>query len=143
MVLSSILVFLSSSSTHSRSVTLLLLLCFWFSLLLLTYFSLHAQEKWHVGWLGSVFCLEEGCMCCSNGCANSGRRSRLMIPPCFRSLFLLSNSLLTQSTLGGLHAASQFQFSLWERGLLPAELHLDLRERKGHLLSLPCINTPS
>jgi len=57
-------------------------------------------------------------MCCSNGCADSGRKSRLMIPPCFWSLFLPSNSLLTQSTLEGLHAASQFQFSLWERGLL-------------------------
>jgi len=50
----------------NRPSRLLFLPWFWFSFLLLTHFSLHAQGKWHAGWLGSVFYLEEGCVCCSN-----------------------------------------------------------------------------
>ena len=53
---------------------LLFLLGFWFCLLLLTHFSLHAQGKQHAGQLGSVFCLEEGCVSCSHGCCRFWRK---------------------------------------------------------------------
>jgi hypothetical protein len=46
---------------------------------------------------------------------DSGGRSRIQLPPCFRSLLLPSSSLLTQH-LEDLHAASWFQsFLLGER----------------------------
>jgi hypothetical protein len=44
----------------SRPSRLLFLPCFWFSLFLLTHFSLNAQGRWHAGWLGSVFSMRNG-----------------------------------------------------------------------------------
>ena len=64
----SFLVFFLPSLVVQPTSRLLFLLGFWFCLLLLTHFSIHAQGKWHAGWLGSVFCLEKGCVCCSHGC---------------------------------------------------------------------------
>jgi len=67
-------------------------------------------------------------VCCSMAAASSGGRSRLQLLLCFRSLLLLSSSLLTQHP--GRSACSWLVSALWEKGLFPAELQLDIGERK-------------
>ena len=66
--------FLFPSLVVQSTSRLLFLLGFWFCLLLLTHFSLHAQGKQHSGWLGLIFCLEEGCVCCNHGCCHFWRK---------------------------------------------------------------------
>jgi len=78
----------------------------------------------------SVFYLEEGCVCCSHDCCRFWQEG---LGFSFHHVFgHLSSALalFSRSTLGDLHAAGRFQSSLWERGLFPAELQLDLGERK-------------
>ena len=82
----------------SRPFRLLFLPCFWFSLFLLTHFSLNAQGRWHAGWLGSVFSMRNGVCVAAMAAVGFGKRLRLLLllwlrPP----LFLLKSPFFSHA----------------------------------------------
>jgi len=98
--------------------------------------------------VGFGFLLEGGMCAAAMAAVGSGGRSRLQLPPCFRSLLFPSSSLLTQHPRRSACSWSVSVFSLgkgrgfvtcswlvlsWKRGRGPAAC---LRKRKGHPPSL-------
>ena len=73
----------------NRPSRLLFLPCFWFSLLLLTHFSLNAQRRWYAGWLGLIFSLRKGVSVTTMAAVDFGKRLGLLLLPWLRPpLFL-------------------------------------------------------
>lgn len=123
---------------------LLFLPCFCFSLLHLIHFSLNSQGRWHAGQLGLVFLLEKEWLCCSNDCCCWFQKKVQTLSSFMFSAISLALQLSFHSKPKGIGMQLVgFSFFFMKEGLFPIELQLGLRERKGHLTSLPCIYTLS
>jgi len=100
---------------------------------------------WHAGWLDSVSSLKRGVCAIVMAAASPGKGPGSLF------LFVFDHysfplTLFSLRTQGGLHVAevlSSFFLGKRKRSKSMQLLQPVFRKRKGHLLSLPCIYTPS